>query len=437
MNRMIKPLFAVLMLLGSAGLPAHPLLPGEQREGPLLLRGGVIHTISGATLDNADVLIVDGRIQAVGSELELPEGGEVLELEGRHVYPGLIALDTTLGLVEISAVRATRDFAEVGDFSPEVQAHVAFNTDSELIPVVRANGITHAQSVPQSGLVSGRSSLMHLDGWHWEDALVSADNGLHLRWPRIAAPQPFFGMGGSGDGLAERAERQRREIDQYLKRARGYHQQRESDESTRRDESLEAMRGVFAGDTRLFIHADELRQIEQALRLARAHGLDFTLVGGRDAWRVAEQLAEAGVDVIYNASFGMPIRTDDGYDQAFVAPKLLADAGVRVALAYTGSWDIRNLPFAAGYLVTHGLERDQALAMITRHPASILGLEQELGAIEPGLSASLVITSGDLLDYRGHPVEAMFIDGRFVDLDNRQRALYRKYGQRIDAASGD
>ncbi len=435
MSRVTRWIFAALALLLTSQLMASPYAPGEAPDEVLLLQGGRIVTMDpqqgeDGVISNGDVLIRDGRIAAVGRSLPVPEDAEVVALNGRHVYPGLVGLDTTLGLVEISAVRATVDTEEVGTFTPEVQGHIAFNADSEVIPTVRSNGLTHVQVVPQDGLVSGRSSLMHTDGWHWEDALVKANDALHVRWPSPRPRWSWFG-GSSGSDPVERAQRERRELLDFFDEARAYHLRRSADEETPRDERLEAMRGVFDGDVRLFIHADGLRQIEQAMRFAESEDLAFTLVGGRDAWRLADALAAAEIDVVYTATFGMPIRDGDGYDAAFRAPAILDEAGVETALAYSGYWDTRNLAFAAGYLVAHGLDRQSALAMITRTPAEMLGMGDEIGRIAPGYSASLLVSSGDVLDYREHAVEALFIDGRRVDLGNRHKALAEKYRQRL------
>jgi imidazolonepropionase-like amidohydrolase len=419
-------------LLSSAAVFAHPYVPGERPADVLLLQGGVIHTLDdqGTVISDGDVLVRDGRVVEVGQGLSAPEGAELVALNGRHVYPGIVALDTTLGLVEIEAVRATIDSEEVGRFTPEVQGHIAFNADSEVIPTVRSHGLTHVQVVPQGGLVSGRSSILNTDGWHYEDAMVKADDALHVRWPTVRPRWSWFGAPSASD-QTERAERERQRLIDFFDQARAYHLRRVADAETPRDERLEAMRGVFNGELKVFIHADGLRQIEQVLRFADSQALGFTLVGGRDAWRVADALAEAKVDVVYNATFGMPIREGDAYDAALRAPAVLHEAGVNTALAYSGYWDIRNLPFAAGYLAAHGLDREAALAMITRRPAEMIGLGEELGQIAPGYSASLVVSSGDLLDYRAHAVEEVFIDGRKVDLSNRHKDLAAKYQQRL------
>jgi imidazolonepropionase-like amidohydrolase len=427
-------LFAAGLFLAGAAA-ANPYVPGNAPADVFILKGGDIFTLDPSqgedgVIRDGDVLVRDGRIAAVGRSLTVPDGAEVIELEGRHVYPGLVGLDTTLGLIEISAVRATDDREELGDFTPEVQGHIAFNADSDVIPTVRSNGLTHIQVVPQDGLVSGRSSVMHTDGWHWEDALVKANDALHVRWPSPRPRWSWWGGGSSSDPV-ERAAREREAIVDFFDRARAYHQRRAGDESSPRDERLEAMRGVFDGSVRLFIHADDLRQIEDAVRVAEQQGLAFTLVGGRDAWRLADRLASTGTDVVYTATFGTPIRDGDAYDTAFRAPAVLADAGVRVALAYSGYWDTRNLAFAAGYLVAHGLDRATALAMITRTPAEMIGLGEEIGRIAPGYSASLLVSDGDVLDYREHDVEALFIDGRRVNLNDRHKALADKYRQRL------
>ena len=174
-------------LIGAAAVStavAHDEVPGDAQQQPIVLQGGTLHTVTNGVLTDSDLVFEDGKITAIGKDLEVPGNAQVIDVSGKHVYPGVIAMDTTLGLNEIEAVRATRDAREVGPVHPEVAGHIAFNADSEVIPTVRYNGITHAQVVPEGSLIMGQSSLMHLDGWNYQDALVSGEMGVHVSWPR-------------------------------------------------------------------------------------------------------------------------------------------------------------------------------------------------------------------------------------------------------------
>lgn len=407
---------------------AHNIVPGSQQSGPVLLQGGTIHTVTEGRIQG-DLLFEDGKISAIGSNIELPAQTNVIDISGQHVYPGLIALDTTLGIVEISALRATLDATEVGSVTPEVSVHTAYNADSEIIPTVRYNGITHAQVVPQGSLLRGHSSLMNLDAWNHQDALTEADVGLHVSWPAVGVSRSPWERRSAEEQLEAQQER-REQLKDVLTTARAYHAAKAAGVQQREDIRWESMLGLFDGESKLFVHANDRRQITQALEFSDEQGIDIVIVGGRDAWRVADTLAERNVAVIFGDGYGLPSRVDEAYDTAFSTPAKLAAAGVDFAIAYPGFWDTRNLAFAAGHAVAFGLDYDQALYSVTMAPAKLMGVEDRLGSIEVGKSASLVVSKGDILDPLGHSVEYMFIDGRMVQMTNKQRQLWEKYRQR-------
>ncbi|RUO26105.1 amidohydrolase [Aliidiomarina minuta] len=421
------PILATLLLATPAA--AHNLTPGSEQAEAVLLQGGTLNTVTQGRLEDTDLLFKDGKIEAMGANLEVPEGARVIDISGHQVYPGLIALDTTLGLVEMSAVRATVDTTEVGSVTPEVSAHHAFNADSEIIPTIRYNGITHAQAVPQGNLVRGNSSLMKLDSWNYRDGLEQADVGMHVSWPRVGLNTSPWERRSPEEQRRANAQ-QLEELKEAFTTARAYYNAREAGRQPKQDVRWEGMAGLFDGSKKLFVHADDRRQMTQAIDFAKEQGMPLTLVGARDAWMIAEQLAAEEVSVIFGDPYGIPARTDDAYDTAFTTPKKLAEAGVDFAIAYPGFWDTRNLAFAAGHAVAFGLDYDQALYAITMAPARMMGAEDKLGSLEVGKQASLVVSAGDILDPLGQSIEFMFIDGRLVDLSNRQRQLYEKYKQR-------
>lgn len=428
MKKLILSIAMGLALTGTAA--AHNIVPGSKQSQPILLQGGTVHTASHGVMEATDILFVDGKITAIGSNLTAPDGARVIDARGQQVYPGLIALDTTLGLVEMSAVGATVDTNEVGNFTPEVQAHHAFNTDSHVIPTIRYNGITHAQIVPEGSLVRGQSSLMKLDSWNWQDGLEQGDLGVHITWPGASLNNAWWERRSPAAQRKAQAEA-RTQLADILETAKVYHEARNRGVQTRIDRRWEAMRGLFSKEKKLFVHANDRRQIEQVIAFNERHGFDLVIMGGRDAWMVADQLAAADIAVVYGSAYGLPARVDEAYDTAFTAPAKLAEAGVTFAIAYPGFWDTRNLAFAAGNAVAFGLGYGDAITSITYGPAKILGVDDRIGSIEVGKQATIIVSAGDVLDHLGQEISHMFIDGREVLLTNKQRQLYEKYKQAL------
>ncbi len=393
----------------------------------LLLRGATIHPVSGPALNSGDVLITDGKISAIAERIE-DETARVLDLTGLHLYPGLISAATELGLVEISGVRASVDLREVGDFTPEVEAWVAVNPDSELIPVARANGLTHFNAVPQGGILAGASGLMATAGWTIEDLAHRRQTGLHLYWPDHSLTLP--GPNSSAKPLDEQA-RQRRErvlnLERFFADAEAWSRRPADSPPT---PAWQAMQPVLSGQLPLMIHAHGRREIRAALDWTAARpGLRVVLVGARDAWIFAAELAQRKIGVIYTETFTLPPRLSDPYDVQFAAPTRLHKAGVTFAIAETKASDQRNLPYAAAQAAAFGLPADTALAALTLQPARLLGVDDRLGSIEPGKDATLVAATGDLLDIRSQ-VRHVWIKGAEQSLETRHTRLADRYRQR-------
>lgn len=422
--------FAALALAAGRGA-AHDQVPGRAQTRPVLLRGGDLYTVSHGVLKATDLLFDAGRIVAIGPNLELPVGVEVVDVSGRRVYPGLIAASTNLGLTEIGAVRSSNDLAERGDVTPEVAAHVAFNPDSELIPTIRAHGITTAQVVPSGSLLRGRPYLARLDGWTKEDSAARLVDGLALAWPGPGSAFDFERMRRRtpeerDKERAERLDRLRRAFDD----AKGYLGRKGTDPEPAVDQRWEAMRDALEGKARVYVEADGYREIREALEWASEYGLQIVITGGADAPDLADALRDRGVPVIVGGAQGLPRREDDPYDAAFTVPARLHAAGVKFCIARPGSWDVRNLPLDAAQAVAFGLPADEALRAVTLSAAEILGLDDEQGSLDVGKEATLFVSEGDVLDSLGRRVVRMWIAGREVTLDDRHKELFRKYRQR-------
>jgi imidazolonepropionase-like amidohydrolase len=407
------------------------MVPGKAAEGPLLLTGLTIHTVTDGVKTDSDILIVDGKIAAVGQNLSAPQDATVLALDGKHLYPGLIALANQLGLIEIEAVRSTDDSREVTQTNPDIKAKVGYNADSEVIPTIRSNGFAYSMIYPDGSMLMGQSSLMQLDAWNYQDAVVTDGTGLHVRWPNASTlgsrwnPKP-------ADEVRKANAEQLAKLQQYFQAAKAYYDAEQAGLNRGIDSRWHEMLAVFKGERPLFVHADDERQIRQAMLLAKEYNLKLTIVGGRDSWRLADELAAAKVAVIYTAPYGLPSRGDENYSRAFTVPKTLQDAGVNYALSLDGYWDTRNLVFAAGQAISFGLTPEQALRSVTINAAQIAGVADKIGSIEVGKAASLVVSEGDIFDYLGHKVTHLWIDGREVDLNNRHKQLHDKYKQRIN-----
>lgn len=417
--------------LAAGQVLAHDIVPGKAAATPVLLTGLTVHSVTSGISTDTDVLIADGKIKAIGKDLTAPEDATVMALDGKHLYPGLIALANQLGLIEIEAVRSTDDSTEVTQTNPDIRAKVAYNADSEVIPTIRSNGFAYAMVYPSGSMLMGQSSLMQLDAWNYQDAVVADATGLHVRWPNASTlgsrwnPKP-------ADEVRKANAEQLEALQQHFKDAKAYYDAEQAGLNHGVDSRWHQMLPVFKGERPLFVHADDERQIRQAMLLAKQYGLKLTIVGGRDSWRMADELAAAKVAVIYTAPYGLPTRVDENFRQAFITPKVLQDAGVQYALSLDGYWDTRNLVFAAGQAISYGLTPEQALRSVTINAAQIAGVADTIGSIEVGKAASLVVSDGDIFDYLGHKVTHLWIDGRAVDLNNRHKQLHDKYRQRIN-----
>ncbi len=412
------------------------LLAFTARAETLLLRGATVHTVAQGTLTPGDVLVRDGKIAAVAARLD-EAADRTLDLTGLHLFPGLISAATDLGLVEISGVRASVDDRETGEFTPEVESWTAVNPDSELIPVARANGLTHFVPVPQGKLLAGTSGLLAARGWTIEDMAIRRRTAMHLFWPDHALKIPSPTASEKTKPLDEQARERRekvRTIEQFFADAEAWEKRPAGSAAV---PAWEAMRPVLRGDVPLMIHADGVREIRAALKWSETRPrLRLVFVGGRDAWMLADELARRKVAVIYSEVFTLPPRGSDAYDVQFRAPGILHRAGVTVAigagLSGSAASQQRNLPYLAAQAATFGLPADAALAAITLIPAQLHGVGDILGSIEAGKDASLFAATGDILDIRSE-VKRLWISGVAQSLETRHTRLSERYRARPKA----
>ena len=400
-------------------------IPAPDQAGPIALTGAIIHVGDGTVIGDGVITFDEGIITAIGSGSDPVDlaGHQILNLEGFHVYPGFVLPNSSLGLSEVGAIRATQDVVEEGEINASVRSAIAYNTDSEIIPTNRFNGILTAQVTPRGGLISGFSSVFKLDGWNWEDALLSEDIGLHMHWPSLVSRErnPLTG------------QLEREENEAYQDQTQLLHtlfQNAATYTGEPLNLNLLVMQPLFSGLTKLFIHADEAREIIHAVRFARRYGIvDIVLVGGADALLVKDFLLVEQVPVIYERIHALPLREWSDVDAPFKTPFLLHQAGIKVGIG-GGATSVdrqRNLPFFAGTAAAHGLDRETALAMVTRINAEILGVHDRVGTLETGKDATLFISEGDALEMRTSKVLGAFIQGREIDLNGTQQQLYERF----------
>ncbi|TVQ61997.1 MAG: hypothetical protein EA378_05900 [Phycisphaerales bacterium] len=440
----------IALSVSGAIATAQDLLPsaGAQRM-PVAIVNATVHTVSDGVLENAYIFFDNGRIVEVGVGDRMFIGTtRVIDAEGGDVYPGLILPHTQLGLQEVSAVRATRDDAEVGPVTPEVRAITAINPDTTLIPVARTNGILLSCVFPRAalrdtveaptGLIPGQASVIRMDGWTNEDLMVSGSAGLVVNWPRTRPVRAWWMETPEAEQI-ERMARARAVIEETFDAAEAYRAIRAGDASSPIDLALEAVvpclpggeGGAGEGTQRpVFIHANDQDDITSAVAWAAGRGLKAVIVGGRDAPEVAQMLVEHGVAVIVDGLHRFPKRADSAYDEAFTVPARLEAAGVRWCFA--GGEEPaheRSLPFNAGRAVAFGLSQEAALRSITLSAAEVLGIDETYGSIEPGKSATIILTTGNVLEATTTVTRA-FIDGREIDLRNKQTELIEKYREK-------
>lgn len=404
--------------------------PAVQQKLPIIIQGGTIHVGNGTVIQNGEIRITDGKLEYVGSsvtDISKTTNIDVINAKDKHLYPSLILLNSCLGLNEVEAVRATIDHSEVGDFIPHVRSLIAYNTDSEVIPVTRSNGILLAQIAPQSGFVCGTSSVVQLDAWNWEDAAYKTDDGIYFNYPSS------YNGGGrwEGDALMQRDEKIKEQIDKtevFLQAAEAYSK---IATPTTINLKLMAMKGLFDGTKRAYIRVDFAKDIIASVQLLRKYNIKhITVVGGTESPLVTDFLKANNISVILNQSFSVPTRIDEDHDAPFKAATQLQQAGVLFSMSYNDEGSVRNLrnlPFAIGMACGFGLDKEVAVSAITLNAAKILGIESKTGSLEVGKDANIVISQGDILDMRSNNITHAFIQGRIVNLDNKQSRLHTKF----------
>ena len=413
--------------------PADSSLAGWQAEGgeAIAITGGTLHPITSPDVENGVLLIQDGRIAGMGAGLAIPAGARVIDATGRHVWPGIIALDTALGLFEIGSVRGTDDLSEIGGNQPDIRASAAISAESAHIPVTRFNGITRSQSSPQGGgPLMGQSCVIRLSGDTWEELLQIDRDMLHVDFP-----------------VMSNIAKEKKELDAVKELRKLFEEAREYDRLSQEadekgsprppfDSRLEALAPYAQGRKRVAVHAGNAQTILNAVRFAQEQKLDAAIFGAHEGWKVADELAKAGLPVVLGPVLTLPRSEFDPYDAPYANAAVLCRAGVPFAIRSGDGENPRNVAFHAAMASAFGLPREEALRSITFYAAQILGLEKELGSLAPGKIADVVVTDGDLLEITSH-VEYVFIDGVQQSLETKHTRLYQRYRERLLRLNGE
>ncbi len=422
----MKTLVIVLISLAAAAT--------AQNKKRILLTNGVAHIGNGQVIENSYLAFSEGKIDFVSdarlTKLDMSKFDTTIDVSGKHIYPGFIAPNCILGLQEAEAVRQTSDYAEVGDYNPHIRSLIAYNTDSKILETVKANGILYTQATPRYGVISGSSSVLATDGWNWEDAVIKADDGIHLNFPNSVVKHGWWAEPQPSEKNT-RFQEQLNDLTAFFENASAYYKAPASGEVNLR---YEAMKGVFNGSKNLYLHADYVKDIMLAVNFAKKFGVKkLIVVGGKDSYKITPFLKEHHVAVMVNRLHDLPELPEADTDIYYKLPYLLQKDSVMFCLQNQGDMEAmnsRNLPYLAGTAAAYGLTKEQALQSITLNTARILGVDSLIGSLETGKLASMVISTGDVLDIRSSNIVMAFVNGRSIRVSNFQNDLYKKYADK-------
>jgi imidazolonepropionase-like amidohydrolase len=427
---MKKIIYSLMFFLFLTNILAQQTPANDQLE-PVSIEGAIAHLGNGKVIPNSLIMFKAGEIIFVGSAMtKIARIGKVIKADGKHVYPGFIAANTSLGLVEIDAVKASSDERETGFMNPHIRSLIAYNAESKIVESMRPNGVFIAQVAPRGGTISGTSSIMQLDAWNWEDASLKIDDAIHINWPSSFIRGRFW----LGEDPALKPDKNYikniTKITSYFKDAKNYL----ASDKLQKNIPYEATRGLFEGSQKLFIHANGQREITDAIHISKKLGIDnIVLVHGEGADNISDLLIKNNIPIILDRPHRNPNSEDDAYDYTYTIAKSLTDKGILVGIGMEGQMErmnTRNLPFYAGTFAAHGLEKEVALQLLTSNNAKILGIDHLVGTLEVGKNATLFISKGDALDMRGNILTDAFIQGRKISLETHQTKLWKRYSNK-------
>ena len=427
----MKKLFSmILIVLTTIANSQETIYPAKPNTSTITLINATIHIGNGQVIEKGFVVIKADKIEAVGDMATFKgNSSTAINLDGKHIYPGFILPTSQLGIKDIggNAVRGSNDYVELGDYNPNIRSIAAYNTDSKIIRTVLTNGILLAQIVPQGSLISGTSSIVQLDAWNYEDAGYAVDNGIHFYMPSLLARPggrfSAFLSAQQNDPLKDAYDKIE-SVKQMLREAKTYY----TDTKATPNLKLDAVKGLFNGKQKLFVHCNQVKQMLMAIDMAKEFELQLVIVGGSDSWQIADLLKQNNVAVILSQQHSLPTADDDAVDQPYKQATTLQKAGVLFCINDDDEQNRgRNLPFNAGTAAAYGLTQEEALQAITLNTAKVLGIEAKTGSIEVAKDANIIVSEGDVLDMRTSKIIHAFIQGRKVTLDVKHKQLNDRY----------
>ncbi len=428
---MKKIILNILLCVGFLANLFAQQTPAPKQTQAFTIEGATAHIGNGEVIENSLIMFSNGKIDFVGSaNTKIARKGTILNAKGKHVYPGLIAANTSLGLGEIDAVRATRDFDEVGTYLPHIRSIIAYNAESKVVETMRPNGVLTAQVTPRGGRISGTSTVVQLDAWNWEDAAIKLDDAIHINWPSAFSRGRWWLGEDPGLKPNKNYNDQITELKDFFVNANKY---LKSDKK-QKNLPFEALSGVFNGKQKVFIHVNGEKSIVDAIDTFTGIGIkNLVMVKAHGADKVADVLKENNIPVVLERAHRLPSSEDEDYDLPFRTAKILTDKGILVGLGMEGDMErmsTRNLPFYAGTHAAYGLGKEKALQLITENNAKILGIDAHVGTLTVGKDATLFISAGDALDMRTNIINEAFIQGRKLSLETHQTKLWKRYANK-------
>ena len=404
----------------------------SQEENPevIAIKGATIIPVVGPEIPSGTILIKNGLIEAIGEDIDIPQGAKIFDAKGLYAFPGMIDSTCFLGLQEISSVSATVDVSETGRLNPQVYALEAIRPDSVHIPIARSNGITTALVVPTGGLIAGKSGLIRLVGYTPDELEMKSPVALHIEFPSGRRSRSQSSSSGE-----EQTSRYIKELKDLFHKARYYQKRRDAAKKDTRlplpefDELLENLIPVVNGKLPVMISVHAEQDILDAIKFVKDENMEAIFYGVTYGWKVPEEIKESGIPVVFSSLYAMPSRWEDGYDAIYRNPSVLSKAGVKIAFSSQSASLAKDLPYHAAKAAAFGLDRQEALKAVTIYPAEIFGMGDKLGSLEAGKIANVVLADGDILEL-GTNITHVFIDGIEMDMSNFYTELLEKFKKR-------